>query len=738
MLLLRIVAFVCAIKCTIGLRYIKVVNNNNFPIWIESFSNNGQPPLRNNEAVLINPSQAEIFNIEDSGWAGRLWAKFGCDGDGTNCEIGQSVAPCPSNGCQPPSDTKVEFFFPPIGDPKDAYYDISLVDGYSLASEIIPYQNNQPFQNGACARTNCQLQLNSCPTNEISGLADLTVKGKNNNIVSCLAPCKKWNYPAPYGNARNEQEGDGRMLCCPEGVLPEDCRKGLVTQTEYVKLLRNTCPSAYSYSYDDEGGLHNCPSDTSYVVNFYSTPGASGVGSVPHEVSCISAGKLQTPIGKLLSFLPQKASGGASKAGSVKPPKKASDGASKKAGSVSSAPKKTTGSTRLYPDESYYVDEPYLFGMLSKKKLMKPNDHVVMAALPFTDPTTAIESHKKGSKAMVGFAAVAKTTGGQAGKMIQINNLADLIKYVNDSVPRVLMINKDIKAPKLTKVLMGSDKTIIGSPKNVRLYNIYLSATKKSKNIIFQNLIFEHSPINNGNDDIQLYLNYGKGYWIDHCSFVGHAWSLDDGSNDKLLYIGEKASHATISNCFFGNHKYGPTFGYLEDNLKVQGNADTHVTIYDNHFENVEIGAPGQMRYGHYHVYNNYINNCQVGFKVSKNAVVVSEYNYFSVNTKNNGNGMLDDRKDGKFSDTGSVPTIHQKCPKSNWRASSAYKYKAVERANPGKFPLDKFQPTEELGIYGYGRPTQGSTLPLPSMQYPAMVSPSAQSLNLPSSPSLH
>lgn len=101
-------------------------------------------------------------------------------------------------------------------------------------------------------------------------MGDLTAKGRNNNVVGCLSPCKKWNYPAPWGQNRNEQTGDGRMLCCPDPVKPEDCQRGIVIQTAFVKLIHQVCPSAYSYSHDDLAGLHNCPSVSSFVVNFYS------------------------------------------------------------------------------------------------------------------------------------------------------------------------------------------------------------------------------------------------------------------------------------------------------------------------------------------------------------------------------------------------------------------------------------------------------------------------------------
>lgn len=109
-----------------GSRYIRVENRNKFPIWIQTLTNNNGPPLCQN-VTRIRPGARIKYNIPDSGWAGRFWAKYGCDRHGNNCAFGQSMTPCPKNGCQPPADTKLEFFFPPINSPQESYYDISLV-----------------------------------------------------------------------------------------------------------------------------------------------------------------------------------------------------------------------------------------------------------------------------------------------------------------------------------------------------------------------------------------------------------------------------------------------------------------------------------------------------------------------------------------------------------------------------------------------------------------------------------
>lgn len=123
---------------SVGLRYIEVGNDNGFPIWIQTRMNpNGGADLPNQNAKL-DPGARIKYDIQDSGWAGRLWPKTGCDGSGNNCEFGQSEEPCPNGGCQPPSNTLIEFFFPPAGSSDDSFYDISLV-GFHNTRKIFSF-----------------------------------------------------------------------------------------------------------------------------------------------------------------------------------------------------------------------------------------------------------------------------------------------------------------------------------------------------------------------------------------------------------------------------------------------------------------------------------------------------------------------------------------------------------------------------------------------------------------------
>lgn len=123
---------VCGIVNVSGGRSITFVNRCSYPIWMSPF------PSVGNGIAKIEQNAHTTYNIPDSGWKGRFWPKTECDNNGQNCAVGQSIPPCPSNGCQPPAETKVEFFYPPINDRNAVWYDISLVDGYSLPMEIIP------------------------------------------------------------------------------------------------------------------------------------------------------------------------------------------------------------------------------------------------------------------------------------------------------------------------------------------------------------------------------------------------------------------------------------------------------------------------------------------------------------------------------------------------------------------------------------------------------------------------
>ncbi|WP_437336244.1 RICIN domain-containing protein [Sorangium sp. So ce394] len=272
-----------------GARTLTIVNNCSAPIWV-AHSTNVQGP----QNVKLTRGAAYTYDVPDGGIsATRFWPKTGCDDGGRNCTTGDSVAPCPAGGCQPPIESKFEATFAPRGSADQTWYNLSQVDGYTLPFKVVP--KGAGAEQGSCITSDCSgLSLSLCPGDEDLGNGqfpgyahqDLRVRDRNGVVVGCMAPCKKWNYPAPWGLGQPESADPGLHLCCPTPIDPatgqctaergcmtsDACRNTAdprsVEHTDYVIRMHQMCPTAYSYAYDDAAGLHACSSETSFEVTF--------------------------------------------------------------------------------------------------------------------------------------------------------------------------------------------------------------------------------------------------------------------------------------------------------------------------------------------------------------------------------------------------------------------------------------------------------------------------------------
>ncbi|HRI71763.1 MAG TPA: RICIN domain-containing protein [Polyangium sp.] len=272
-----------------GGRALTIRNNCSQPIWVAHSQN-----VQSANNVKLNPGGTYVYNVPENGIsATRFWPKTGCNENGTNCKIGDSVAPCPAGGCQPPIESKFEATFAAKGGAAQTWYNLSQVDGYTLPFKVVP--TGEGAGTGNCVVSDCSgLSLDRCPGSEdlgngvIGGYAgqDLRVRDSSGAVIGCMAPCKKWNYPAPWGLGKPENGDPGLHLCCPTPIDPasgqctvangcmtsQACSNAgdplSVEHTDYVNVMRQMCPTAYSYAYDDAAGLHACPSTTSFEVTF--------------------------------------------------------------------------------------------------------------------------------------------------------------------------------------------------------------------------------------------------------------------------------------------------------------------------------------------------------------------------------------------------------------------------------------------------------------------------------------
>lgn len=274
---------------------LRIVNRCAAPIWIAHSAN-----VPFDQDVALASGAYHDYPIPDGGLASaRFWPKLGCDSSGHGCLVGDNGegggAPCGPKGCQPPFDSKLEVTFAPLGGADATFYNLSLVDGYTLPFSVTPVGAGAGVN--ACTASDCsQLTLDKCPAGDDLGggvypayaSVDLRVRdpGDPARTIACLAPCKAWQYPAPYGLGKPESEDPGLHLCCPTPIdpatgqctiangcmTPDACRAKSdplsVEHTDYVAVVRAGCPTAYSFAYDDAAGLHACPAATGFTLTF--------------------------------------------------------------------------------------------------------------------------------------------------------------------------------------------------------------------------------------------------------------------------------------------------------------------------------------------------------------------------------------------------------------------------------------------------------------------------------------
>ena len=100
------------------------------------------------------------------------------------------------------------------------------------------------------------------------------------------------------------------------------------------------------------------------------------------------------------------------------------------------------------------------------------------------------------------------------------------------------------------------------------------------------------------------------------------------------------------------------------------------MTIANNYFYNNYTRAPGLMRYGYFHCYNNYVYGFNLGYTPYTGCNIYSEKNYFEAGQY--AGRVVDDKGVGAFTDNGSVVTssvTNLSTKGTSWRPSSNYGY---------------------------------------------------------------
>nr|BAK03806.1 predicted protein [Hordeum vulgare subsp. vulgare] len=216
------------------------------PVWVGALNGATSPPLARTGFYLASGATDAIAAPSSGAWSGNFWARTGCAVDSSTGRLACATADCGTGGVAcagrgpaPPVTLAEVTLAAPGGGGLD-FYDASLVDGFNLPLSIAPDNNGD---GGACRAAACAGDVNAvCPS-------DLRVVSGSGEVVACKSACNA------YGSAR--------YCCTGDYGTPTACGP-----TNYSRVFKTACPSAYSYAYDDASSTFTCAGATTYHITF--------------------------------------------------------------------------------------------------------------------------------------------------------------------------------------------------------------------------------------------------------------------------------------------------------------------------------------------------------------------------------------------------------------------------------------------------------------------------------------
>lgn len=181
-------------------------------------------------------------------WAGRFWPRSGCsfNGEGGHCETGDCGGRlhCGGAGGTPPVSL-AEITFGGAGN--QAFYDVSLVDGYNIPVSLGPTDHS--LASGMhCGNPTCVHDLlPDCPD-------VLKTKNSQGEVVACSSACFKFHTD--------------EYCCAGSHNTPATCNPN-TWNPNYAAPFWAACPQAYAYAYDDKRATFTCQAAvTDYTIQF--------------------------------------------------------------------------------------------------------------------------------------------------------------------------------------------------------------------------------------------------------------------------------------------------------------------------------------------------------------------------------------------------------------------------------------------------------------------------------------
>ena len=216
-------------------------------------------------------------------------------------------------------------------------------------------------------------------------------------------------------------------------------------------------------------------------------------------------------------------------------------------------------------------------------------------------------------------------TGGAGGELIVIDNLNDGSfltaleqqgpKWIRFSVSGTIQYTGEIEITSNTTIDGRGADIVISSDSDADPEFHFYGADKE--NLIVHNITFKNIGSPSTASGVGLAINNGAhNVWVDHCTFTRN--------HDDAITVGHAGTDITVSHVRYEDQYLGGVYGWSPDHTE---DVAMKVTFHHNSFDgsNVTTPYPNKMirtpaiRYGQFHVYNNYINAWGSGGTVSYN-----------------------------------------------------------------------------------------------------------------------
>lgn len=278
-----------------GTVQILVTNKCADTIWPGVSENNGL----SNDGFELASGDSRKVSISST-WKGRIWGRTNCTFPNGNslpgaCLTGECGAMKCVQAGNPPA-TLAEFDMSGAGD--QAYYDISLVDGYNLPMAIVLVPNGVP------ALSNVKLnQKNPACVGSVNGLAppDFNPYSGGNSYLGTTSgdelPFEKRStaqdvstwcpfdllvsppptpgngvYPYPDGNIQRPAFNPCSSACLKYRKAKYCCTdsygRGKCQPNYYSRAAKAICPDTYTFAYEDTSSLFSVDKGGSWEVIF--------------------------------------------------------------------------------------------------------------------------------------------------------------------------------------------------------------------------------------------------------------------------------------------------------------------------------------------------------------------------------------------------------------------------------------------------------------------------------------